>query len=640
MIKKNHRNLQFIDFKSIDAEEILVAKNIQNVCISFTDLSKFVDIGALCYSSRSKRNKSTSSEEYFLCNIKPETFRSARIGLIEGLLQHLYFLFSVNLTSKTIRHRLNKITVFIEWCDNKPELSLSENELIGAYIAYTNFLYDEWQSGSRSEGNACDYQYPVREFILEYLGEEGTKSLREIYQFTKNNSLIVNTEPPRLEDADRALEFYGKFFYRICQFLTNFEKFPFVLDLPSDKFSCFPSRNVTFGSMNKEWDRARYRKRNAPPFHFHELRLLTDLELIERNRIAGHDTKPRYRYEHLRHANNVLIRSNENMYDSTRLFIATHAVRAFAYVFIAISGINSQVASEIELENDTRDVGGQSLFKGLKLRARQRPVVFKTDKKFKNLFKQYLKLRNYISNAMDEDIPDRLFVTITQNKYRTLDPKFFRKLQNYFEDHFELDVSVTIKQSRAFRTIFSLDNLDVENTAEVAQNSPSVIKRNYMWGNKSTTTKQLTSLFDEYSEGFLSNQSKSYEPLPTGLCKEFRSPIKITDDDIFTPDCEQIEGCFNCEHFGVSGSEEDLVKLLSYKFVLLATKSLSSTSANFERNFRNIIASIDETVASIAKADKCGKEKVKRIKQRVFGQELLYPFWQKKLEILVDLGAI
>ena len=124
------------------------------------------------------------------------------------------------------------------------------------------------------------------------------------------------------------------------------------------------------------------------------------------------------------------------------------------------------------------------------------------------------------------------------------------------------------------------------------------------------------------------------------MCKEFRSPIKITDDDIFTPDCEQIEGCFNCEHFGVSGSEEDLVKLLSYKFVLLATKSLSSTSANFERNFRNIIASIDETVASIAKADKCGKEKVKRIKQRVFGQEFLYPFWQKKLEILVDLGAI
>ena len=99
------------------------------------------------------------------------------------------------------------------------------------------------------------------------------------------------------------------------------------------------------------------------------------------------------------------------------------------------------------------------------------------------------------------------------------------------------------------------------------------------------------------------------------------------------------EGCLYCDKYKVHADETDYKKLLSFKYVLEISETLAHDEEHYERVVLPIIEKIDEAKNQILGSGILPSEIVKQITIEVYQYERLDKYWQKKLDLLVDLGA-
>ena len=131
--------------------------------------------------------------------------------------------------------------------------------------------------------------------------------------------------------------------------------------------------------------------------------------------------------------------------------------------------------------------------------------------------------------------------------------------------------------------------------------------------------------------------SLSSTPIAVGQCSQL-DPVAIPFAPI-KPDCSKPEGCLYCDKYKVHADETDYKKLLSFKYVFEISETLAHDEEHYERVVLPIIEKIDEAKNQILGSGILPSEIVKQITIEVYQYERLDKYWQKKLDLLVDLGA-
>lgn len=205
-----------------------------------------------------------------------------------------------------------------------------------------------------------------------------------------------------------------------------------------------------------------------------------------------------------------------------------------------------------------------------------------------------------------------------------------------------LDNNLIVINSRQLR-INKANRVEKEDgpivASKVMQNSLSVFGNNYITENNDETSTQFTNYFNKLNKNIFANKNDNLIETSVGQCRSIENPISEIKNTFFKPECKQVEGCLFCEKYACHADELDLKKLYSLLFVIQEASINANNLEHFERVYGDVIIRANSIIAEII--SKGGLlEIANKVKQEVFEYEDLYPYWERKLKILYEIGVI
>ena len=200
--------------------------------------------------------------------------------------------------------------------------------------------------------------------------------------------------------------------------------------------------------------------------------------------------------------------------------------------------------------------------------------------------------------------------------------------------------SISAQQWRVFKGGKTINKYGPLVAAQVLQNSPETALKSYSGENDETAAKELSRFFSEYRKNILAGKNEKTVATGVGRCIEPNKPQDIRSNELVQANCQREEGCLYCKQFRVVADKEDIYKLLSYRTVLKATLHKEGFNNSSKVRHSNIINRIDEIVQTILETNLVSQNEIKRIRQNAEEHDDLYPYWQKKMELLIELGVI
>lgn len=313
-------------------------------------------------------------------------------------------------------------------------------------------------------------------------------------------------------------------------------------------------------------------------------------------------------------------------------------------MFIANTGMNLAQVRNLKWD-DNYELGVESQgFREIKYRAGNRKVSFIIKISFHKKFQIFLKLRGYLLNGRE---CEHLFFTLGANLDQA--PKAIGPdvTSNFYNVIKKIDPQVEKVLSRGWRAAkadWLVRNTDVSTAALVLQNSESTVMKHYMGGSVNQSLSELGLFFERLSDVVKNSYPlKSKEALidsPLGECNDFGNPTQVEFNQSIQPNCAQPEGCLFCDKYIVHMDERDVRKLISYLLCINQTSSLSSSNDHFHTLFDPIILRIQLILDFIYHKSAKHQQLVKRVRKEVEIDGIFDPYWEGKLEMLIEIGAL
>ena len=196
---------------------------------------------------------------------------------------------------------------------------------------------------------------------------------------------------------------------------------------------------------------------------------------------------------------------------------------------------------------------------------------------------------------------------------------------------------IVAREWRCLKAEWLINNADPSVAAKLLQNTESTILNHYSSGTFTKQTEDLSNFLTKLSNVITVTEVPHETLTSVGGCKDVDNPTCISVEFAFKSDCKQPEGCLFCANFLIHADENDLRKILSCKYCIENTQGLSRTYDDWHNIYDPVLIRIDEIVNCIAEID---IHLVDKIKHEVYTQGNLDSYWEGKLEMLVNIGAI
>jgi integrase len=343
----------------------------------------------------------------------------------------------------------------------------------------------------------------------------------------------------------------------------------------------------------------------------------------------------------LQDAENTLEKANMNPNHYFRRSRAVTASSAFFQLFLANTGMNLEEAVTLTWHDDFKIVIERQGFRKIKSRAGYKTMSFEIQAKFITSFKKYLKLRNYL---LENETCDLLFFS----RGRTFKEKPAR-LPNSFTTNFTrtlrgidpLIPNFGPRQWRANKSDWLVRNYDHTTAASILQNKESTLLKHYAAGSESKAIEEMGSFFEQLS--ILKRKDKSPSKfLDTGVggCSNYGHAQPAELNTPIQPNCQQPEGCLFCQHYFLHSDETDARKLISCRYCIYQTAQLSASPDHFDSIFAPVLIRIEQILGEIKKLGKSEAGMIDRVITEVEEDENLSPYWENKLQMLLELGVV
>jgi len=529
-------------------------------------------------------------------------------------------------SNRTITTAISKCFNFIDWCNNK-KFDFVENieSARNTFVLYTNFLRESIRLGRYSQGEAHTKHMASFKLLSSIFSD--TKNIIgsgiNIIPNKRLNKVIASTK----ENKEYHFNFYYSFFNQITDFLLEQKDYPLELNLPQGKIWCIPSRmkfvktqsdcpmtfNIKDGNIFSEKE----------IFNQNNLKFMRDARWARKNFIL------------------TLQKNNSNEYSKNRLYLGTMALQAYYIIFLSITGMNDSTASTLQWDDDYETENNKQKFKNIKYRAGNKIVEFQIQSKFIKDFKKFLQLRKYLLNGNNFNY--LFFMQNGQNaevSKRQRQGAFSSVINNRLINTIDSNLPrINSKELRVNKTKQVIKDSGIVSASQLAQSSVNTIINSYLGESQETTDIQFDKYFSSLNNKIFDCTSDNIET-SIGRCKSPNNPKTTIDLKGININCNKSEGCLFCEHYGVHADSVDIQKIYSLKFLINESKYLAKDETQFNNMYEIILKRIDNILLNIKLLGTKESNEIEFYKKDVFENENLHPYWEHKLNTLVQMGVL
>ncbi|RLA84320.1 MAG: hypothetical protein DRG78_01775 [Epsilonproteobacteria bacterium] len=589
-------------------------KELNYTNIGFIVNHKLVLSDILYYKYEIKKGKNG-----FSC--KRDSLIKNNIKYIQYIIEYIEYINTIGVRKITIAFHIKTIKHFIHFL-NKEKLDFIDNintakevfEIYSFHLAQQkrqNKLISEAQ-----KRQSCALKF----LIFIFNDKEGFISsdvqLMRAYRGSSNGKEISN-----IVDSTYAFNFYTKLFNQLSDFILNFNKYPFQITLERESLWIIPVHN---------WISPSFKKPVNSNFDYKNGTLINGLEYEK--------SEPEKRWR-IRELGEIIHKNNLHNNTKARLELGRFALKAYFMHFLTLTGMNDSTASNIMWNSDSEVIKDGQKFKAIKYRANNKPATFQIKNKFFSEFTKFLKLRDFLlqGNKIDYLFFDKYGkdVLISANqKHGSFSSKINRQMRTLIDNKLP---TINSKELRVNKSNFIMNKYGIAQAAQMLNNSITTTLKHYTGESQESSALQLSNYFDHINTVLVSNNNKLID-IPSGQCKDFDNPKAIITINNFDVSCTKNEGCLFCEHYRVHADEIDIRKLYSLLYIINESRYLARDDKHFNTTYGLVIERINDILKEISK--KLDSKILKYIKDDVFNNENLHPYWEHKLSMLISLGVL
>lgn len=535
-----------------------------------------------------------------------------------------------------ISYNLSRLFQFIRWCDSKGIHNCLENDMncIDALRAYVNHCWEQVALGKSKSSTITEKIKTLIHMLKGIVAEELHQYFPNVKASRRDRELTL---PPDDLHASENIQILHSVINGAYDFITHKRTYPYAWKVPEflniheNTVWIFPIKSWCQTNLN---DNGTTKKKKVNSgFNYKHGRIVTPKELREIG-ITDRETQSRT----IRRSILLLKKTNDydiNINSQQKRDFLRDAIASFTFLLIANTGMNPTQLLNIKW-NDEYDIHKESIdFCLIKFRAFNKKVHFRITSKFLPVFKIYLKLRSYylLGNRSDFLIPS------FSEKYEShIDLVYISKnIKSLMLDLGYTKGLIVAREWRCLKAEWLINNADPSVAAKLLQNSESTILNHYSSGTLTKQTEDLSDFLTKLSNVVTVTETPHKTLISVGGCKEIDNPINISGELAFKSDCKQPEGCLFCANFSIHADENDLRKILSCKYCIENTQGLSRSYDDWHKIYDPVLIRIDEIVNYIAEINIA---LVDKMKYEVYTQGNLDSYWEGKLEMLVNIGAI
>lgn len=602
-------------------------------------MKKPLDIGSLAYFIRGK-NKSIYDSRG--TPVVTGSFVESRRELIVRLLESF-----VGRRDTSVLTFFRCVEYFIDWLNTESyrEVFASEAHAQQAYRDYSAHLNNLVFQRKWKRISASNSQVIIAK-LIEVLYPESSHHVLA-------GAVRIKREIGSVLASAAHVELYRDVCLAIAQQCSDFvlsnKPYPCVVSIRDYEVVWFPS---SVGAVSPF-------RNAAPPYHAAERRIATVEEYL-----AACDRLNRKRPYRSQVANDLTVaqatldRANEHERHWHRLRVAALAARAYACLFLMITGATPTEFAQFSYV-DALEVEKSPIKKELsavKFRASGKSTLYSIGRDTGlPLLKEYLKLREWILNGVSNE---RLFFSMPDATHKSKRKSFAelsvtQAIKGFFVSisGVFLDPTVPSLSPRKMRKHKS-------NGMHSARMSPSTVAASLNHSemvNLSTyaeaTTEQQEAEFGQFWQSMRHAahvvRERSQRPADDGIataaghCDGFNQPAPLPDAGaLVEPNCRTQYGCLYCEHYVCHSDEEDLHKILSLQYVINAVRKAAPDAAHAEAFYKELSIRIEFILDALGERSASVKQTVEAVKVRVFEYGELTAFWENRLSRYEKMGVV
>jgi integrase len=608
------------------------------VCVVVSGYVYSVDIGAWCYTKRRKPCLDTSSKRRGIVQVDTKSFRPARLKFIGSYLEYLFSHIKIGKSEKSLGGHIGQFQSFLVWCDqNAISVLDSKEDFVNAAKKHTDFMMDKVKKSQISVNTAATLQLVVftagREVFNDSYGDLffAVRKIKRSYAATKV------TEKPNDILAKKTLKVYQDLFEQLSDFVLDYQLFPKKIQLDHGEFWFFPN-SVPFAGMTNLYKKEVFHRRfTSYDYETGKIRATEDIL----NRMNWKNGAKAFAAENSRRiALSQIEVANGNRFHNRRVMAATLALQAFIMMFSANTGMGLGLISSLNWQDNQYDLDKNIQgFRTVKYRANDKLVTFMITSSFVPVFKKFIKLRKYLLDSFNYDGFKQLFFEVVSGKPRILTMSFSTLFHEKLRTCFDYDAKVTTRMWRAYKSDWLIRNSDVSTTSMVLQNTPMTVMKHYSQGSQVQAEDELSTFFEQYKQRLITTDREKTTSISVGQCSDTNHPIAIYKSKV-APNCAKPEGCLFCNKYRVHTDEIDVRKLLSCRYVIEKTQTVTHDENHFQSLFGSVLNQIDWIIEQIEDSKLLSTSVVNHVRKEVYELEKLDTYWLYKLELLEDLGVI
>ncbi|MGP5450923.1 hypothetical protein ACTXOX_24565 [Pseudomonas helleri] len=593
-----------------------------------------IDIGCFAYVERG-RNKSHIDSR---CNpvVEMSLFKD-RLELIRRVIAS----FAIMGNHRTIHSECRYFAQLLTWCDtnNHTDVFSTASSTITAYQSYTQHLNHLIAVGEIVPVSACNFQRAFIRLIGLRFPEESRYIIGNAIRIRFNRGGV---KPPREQHVEIYLKACVALARNLSEFVIGGNPFPCIVEYDNCQVVIFPSNKGVFSP---------YIERKLYVYNYSARRISTIEEYIDSLLGDGAYVRRSAVRRAVDGALDNFKSANCDPRHEQRLRLAALAAKAYACIFLVITGASPAEFVQFDYEEDTALEKSlvKKEFSAVKFRAGGKKTRYAIGKQNGlSLLREYLKLRAWILNG---ETFGKMFFNMNKcggytGGYTQL-PQAFSSVFYKTISGIYLDPDCPNISSRAVRKFKSvvLHGLGLSPTtvADVMNHTVSTNVSDYV----QTSIEQQESEFGSYWQSVRKAASVIRErrgadsfSTATGHCDDFNNPSPIDPVVVIQPSCKTQYGCLYCKHYVCHSDEEDLHKLFSLQFVINAVRSAAPDSHHADTLFKDLMIRIEFIIGVIGSRSATSAELSDLIRRKVNVLGELTPFWENRLQRYEKMGVV
>lgn len=432
-------------------------------------------------------------------------------------------------------------------------------------------------------------------------------------------------------------------------FVVSNKPYPCVVNVRDYEIVIFPSTCGAVGPFKE-----------APPVYKAAERRISTFEeyMACAINLGRHGVVKKDAQKTLAKATANLVAANEDSRNWHRFELASLAAKAYAGLFLMITGATPTEFSQFDYE-DALEVTKSPLKKELsavKFRASGKSTFYNIGRSNGlPLLKEYLKLREWI---LDGNRHDRLFFSMPKHRggMNVADfgelpvsdtvRKFYTSIRGVFIDpdfpslsprKMRKHKSIGLHSARVSPSTVaaSLNHSEAVNFSTYAEATPEQQQAEFsqFWHSMRHAAHVLRERSQRAAEVVIATAA--------GHCDNFNQPTSVAGAGaLVKPNCRTQYGCLYCEHYVCHSDEEDLHKLLSLQYVINAVRTAATDMTHAETLYKELSIRIEFIIEALSERSESVKKTVENVRARVFQYGELTAFWENRLSRYEQMGVI